>query len=145
MTVVIAMPEEIELVDDKSNYIITGIGALNIFKALKDVDRNEPLFNVGYAGSNCIPVGTRVKVGKVKAYHPNIDFKEPEYDLGGDTPCFTSSDFVLSTEKKEPCVFDMELAYIMAMGFKNVKAEKIVSDCLDIKQFEEKVGREYGK
>lgn len=41
---------------------------------------------------------------------------------------------------KENNVFDMELAFIMAMGFKNVKSEKIVSDNLNLKEFEK-----YGK
>ena len=70
-------------------------------------------------------------------YHPNVDIKEKEYLLNGDTICYTSSDFVLSTSIIEPCVFDMELAFIMALGFKNVVSEKTVSDNMNIKEFTE--------
>ena len=132
---VIAMPEEIKLLNKKTKYIVTGIGAINIINSLKDIDKNELIYNIGYAGSNIIPIGEKVSIGKVKAYHPNVKFIEPEYQLSGTTTCYTAGDFVLNTKIKEPCVFDMELAYILALGFKNVIAEKVVSDCLSKKQF----------
>lgn len=139
MLVVVAMPEEIDLLADeyKKNCIVTGAGALNVINALQDIDRETEIFNVGYVGSNCIPVGSRVKIGMSKLYHPNVDITEKEYLLNGDTICYTSSDFVLSTDIIEPCVFDMELAFIMALGFKNVISEKVVSDNMSIKEFEE--------
>lgn len=56
-----------------------------------------------------------------------------------DIKCYTSNDFVLNTDIKEPCVFDMELAYIMALGFKRVKSIKIVSDNLSIKEYEQNI------
>ena len=45
----------------------------------------------------------------------------------------------LKTNIKEPCVFDMELAYILALGFKRVESIKIVSDNLSLKQYEEEI------
>lgn len=136
--VVIAMPEEAALVRGNGNQepLVTGVGGMNVYEALRDFPRDTPIHNVGYAGSNQLPVGTRCRVGTVLAYHPNATFQEPEYHLDGDTPCFTAGDFVTSTDIKEPCVFDMELAYILAMGFTNVTAEKVVSDNLSATEFE---------
>lgn len=137
--IVVAMETEKRLADlSKDNSImVTGVGGINVIKSLWKVDRNIPIHNVGYAGSNCIPKGTRVRIGKVKHYHPNVDFVEPIFGLDGDVPCYTSDDFVLKTEIKEPCVFDMELAYILALGFTNVTAEKIISDNLNEEEFEQ--------
>lgn len=137
MKIVVAMEDELALVDecDRDQCIVTGVGPLNVFRSLADLDRNEPIMNIGYAGSNSIPVGVRVHVGSCQLYHPNADFDSPVYDLCGDIPCFTSSDFVINTNVEDPCVFDMELAYILAMGFKNVEADKVVSDNLDYNEY----------
>lgn len=136
MVITVAMESE-RVLADTDECIVTGVGALNLMNALKDVDRNEEIVNIGYAGSNSIPVGTRVRIGKVRLYHPNVEIdNEPEYQLDGDVPCYTSCDFVLDTDIEEPCVFDMELAFILAMGFTNVTAEKIVSDNLNEEEFE---------
>ena len=133
--IVVATPEEVGLVQDRSNILITGVGCLNVIRALQDVPRSTPLFNIGYAGSNILKVGAEVSIGSVRLYHPNVAYKEPEFELFGNVPCYTSNDFVLCTDIKEPCVFDMELAYILAMGFKYVTARKIVSDNLNLKQY----------
>lgn len=134
--IVIAMPEELALVRETDEPIlITGVGALNVIKALSNVPRETPIRNIGYAGSNLIPKGTRCKIGRVRLYHPVADFNDITYALGGDTPCFTSADFVTATNIQYPCVFDMELAFILAMGFSNVSAEKIISDNLSLKEF----------
>ena len=135
--IVIAMSEERKLIDTQQDVIVTGVGALNVINALKDIARDTPIHNIGYAGSNNIPVGTRCSIGKVKSYHPNVDFKDLEYSLDGNVTCYTSGDFVTKTNIEEPCVFDMELAFILAMGFENVTAEKIVSDILCVKEFDE--------
>ena len=70
-------------------------------------------------------------------YTINVEYKEEAFNVGGETICLTSCDFVLKTEIKEPVVFDMELAFILAMGFRSVKSIKIVSDNLSLKQYEE--------
>ena len=59
-----------------------------------------------------------------------------EFELNGDVPCYTSNDFVLETKIKDPVVFDMELAYILALGFEEVESIKIVSDNLSLKEYE---------
>ena len=45
--------------------------------------------------------------------------------------CYSNCDFVLQSDYKD-CVFDMELAFIAAMGFKNLHALKYVSDNLSL-------------
>lgn len=139
MLAVVAMPEEIDLLaeEHKKRIIVTGVGAVNIINALKDVDKKTAIVNVGYAGSNCLPIGSRVKIGKSKLYHPNVAIQEKEYDLKGDVTCYTSNDFVLKTDMEQPCVFDMELVFIMALGFENVISEKVVSDNLSVEKFNE--------
>ena len=137
------MPDELVLAKGHEHDIIvnTGIGGLNVISALQNIPRDTPIYNVGYAGSNCIPKGTRCRIGTVSAYHPKATFEENSFVLDGDTPCYTASDFVTQTDIKEPCVFDMELAYIRALGFTNVTAEKIVSDNLSAEEYERCVNR----
>lgn len=134
--IVIAQEEERRLVKIDEPVIVTGVGAINIMRALRNVPRDEPILNIGYAGSNRIPVGTVVKVGRVALYHPHAEYPERVFFLNGDTPCYTSCDFVTETEVQEDCVFDMELAFILGMGFTNVTALKVVSDNLDKNQYD---------
>lgn len=117
--------------------VVTGVGGLNVYKALCDIDRKDSIVNFGYCGSNVLPIGEEVSVGDCRLYHPNVEYEEGAFRLIGETTCLTSCDFVLKTEIKEPVVFDMELAFILAMGFQNVKSIKVVSDNLSLKQYEE--------
>ena len=137
---VVATEDELCLVGGGPT-VITGEGAVNVIAALSRMDRDTPILNVGYAGSNAIPIGTRVRVGKAMLHHPNAEYDEPTFELDGDVPCRTSCDFVTETEVTEPCVFDMELAFILAMGFTDVASEKVVSDNLDMEQYHENMGR----
>lgn len=133
---VVATENEKSLVKWEGEIVVTGVGAINVMETLKDVDKKKKIHNIGYAGSNSIQVGTTVKVGDVGLYHPTVDYKEKKYKLDGNVPCYTSTDFVTSTKETTPCVFDMELAFILAMGFENVTAEKVVSDNLSVRQYE---------
>lgn len=140
----IVVATEAEYVLAKKRYpkeliIKTGVGGLNVLTTLDWFDRSTEIVNFGYAGSNCLEIGKEYTVSKSKLYHPNVDYDEPEYILDGEYPCFTSNDFVLGTDIKEPCLFDMELAYILALGFENVKSIKIVSDSLSMDEYEEAV------
>lgn len=149
MLVVIAQREEIKLVEElgfeNNPILITGVGGMNVINALKDIPKDTEILNIGFVGSLCYEVGTVIEVSIVKTYHEKAKFKEPirlltvknKYD---DTCiCYTSSDFVTKTNKEECCVFDMELAYIRAM-FNNVRSIKVVSDNLNKKQYDKKVG-----
>ena len=140
--IILATNEEYKLAKKrfKGHKIVkTGVGGINILNALKDVYKGQEIVNFGYVGSNVIPIGTEVRVGECKLYHPNVEYEEPTYKLNGDITCYTSNDFVLETKIKEPVVFDMELAYILALGFKNVESIKIVSDNLSLKKYEETI------
>ena len=140
--IVVATDEEYKLAKKQFKWHIivkTGVGGINVLKKLKHAPKWLKIVNFGFAGSNVIPIGTEIKVGESKLYHPNVEYEEPTYKLNGDITCYTSNDFVLETNIKEPVVFDMELAYICALGFKRVESIKIVSDNLSLRQYEEEV------
>lgn len=111
-----------------------GVGALNIMERLRSVSADTEIINIGYAGSSNYAIGTQVEIGECRLYHPNVDYPEPVFHLGGDTRCFTSTDFVLQSQERD-CVFDMELAFICGMGFRNVRSIKIVSDNLSLHEY----------
>ena len=151
--VVIAEKEELKLVEQLgyNDYpiLITGVGALNVIDALKDVPKDISIINIGYAGSKNLKPGKFYAIDRVSLYHPNVEYNEPSYPLGynpwtgGEEPlthvkCLTGTDFVLKSDVKN-CLFDMELAYIKALGFKDVVAFKYVSDNLDLQEYREKL------
>lgn len=141
--IVVATDEEYKLARKyfkKQKIIKTGVGGINVIRKLNKLPKDTEIINFGYAGSNVLPTGTMVKVGKCKLYHPNVEYKEPTFKLENyTTTCYTSNDFVLQTNIQEPVLFDMELAYILALGFKKVKSIKIVSDNLSLEQYEENI------
>ncbi len=120
--------------------IFTGVGAINIIRSLQHLDREAELINIGYAGSANFDLGTWVEVTEVRLNHPNVTYPEPELKISNQqstinnvkqAPCFTSTDFVLTSDYKD-CVFDMELAFIAALGFTNLHSYKYVSDNLSL-------------
>ena len=127
--------------------LVTGVGALNIMRSLRNLPLDTPLINIGYVGSANYEIGSIVEVGEVKLCHPNVTYPEPAFHLRGgladeygidvahkDVPIFTNVDFVLESKEKN-CVFDMELAFICGMGFTDVRALKIVSDNLSLHEY----------
>lgn len=135
--VVVATDQEYKQACENTKFKVvkTGVASGNVIQVLKDVNKNTKIINVGFAGSNCLPVGTIAKIKNSFLYHPNVSFEEKTYQLGGEVDCYTSHDFVLSTNIKEPVVFDMELNTICALGFE-VESYKIVSDNLNLNQYE---------
>ena len=132
--------------------IYTGVGAINIIRSLAGLDRDAEVYNIGYAGSANFEIGTWVEVTEVRLNHPNVTYPEPELQLSpgassrrngksglrreGLSPitksvCYTNTDFVLASDYKD-CVFDMELAFIAALGFKQLHSLKYVSDNLSL-------------
>lgn len=135
--IVVATAEERKLFNpDWPDIVETGVGYGNVYRALSLVPRGTPILNIGYAGSNTIPKGTMCIIGECRHYHPNVEYDEFIYKLNGEYLCYTSDDFVLNTDIKEPVVFDMELYAILSMGFTNVTAIKIISDNLSLKEYE---------
>jgi len=146
--IVIAEKEELELVEKlgfkDQPVLITGVGAINVIKALSKLPKDTPILNIGYCGSNNIEIGKTVGVCRVNTLHKTAQFNEDSLScfLCGSAerydeilPCYTSTDFVTKTHIKEPCVFDMELAYICSM-FNFVMAIKVVSDNLSKKEYD---------
>ena len=123
--------------------IYTGVGAINIIRTLMNLDREAEIYNIGYAGSANFDLGTWVDVTEVRINHPNVTYPEPELVL---TPinlkgakqaiCYSNCDFVMASDYKD-CVFDMELAYIAALGFKQLHSLKHVSDNLSLHAYHE--------
>lgn len=154
--VVIATPNEIELVKklgyENAQIIITGVGGVNVIKALKHLPKDTEIINIGYAGSKCYKIGEIIEIYKVKTYHEKAHFQEPFQFLDSTildnnqklAICYSSTDFVENIDYenfKEDCVFDMELAFIAAM-FDNVSALKVVSDNLNYKEYDKNVNKE---
>jgi len=151
--IVIAEKEELKLVDklveknilDKDiQVLITGVGALNVINALKDLPKDVHIINVGYAGSKDLKPGDFYEVDNCTLYHPNVDYPEPLYgcyEICDDLmskDCFTGCDFVLKSDKTD-CLFDMELAYILVLNFERVSSIKYVSDNLDLQEYRKKL------
>lgn len=124
---------------------VTGVGAINIIRSLSDVPRDTHVLNIGYAGSANFEIGTRVEVTEVRLHHPNVTYDEPVLMLDAlnmglfpiadrQAVCYSNTDFVLQSDYHD-CVFDMELAYIAALGFEQVSALKIVSDNLSLHDY----------
>lgn len=129
--------------------LVTGVGALNVLYTLRDLPRNTRLLNIGYAGSANYNIGCPVLVDEVCLNHPNVNYPEPqlkldkwnhEYLQNADacihSICYSNTDFVLQSDYHD-CVFDMELAYIAALGFTSLIAIKIVSDNLSLHTYRE--------
>lgn len=145
--IVVAEKEELKLVDQLGYkgipILITGVGALNIMESLRDIPRDTEIINVGYAGSNCLEIGKFYQVRTVTLHHPVADYLEPTYkcveldELFDAHKCYTCCDFM--APGKVQGLFDMELAYIMALGFENVRSLKYVSDHMDIKEYRETI------
>ena len=137
--------EELGMDLSGTEIIFTGVGAINVIRALQYLDRDTEILNIGYAGSANFDLGTWVEVTGVQLNHPNVTYPEPELKISNlqspisnvkQAPCFTNCDFVLASDYKD-CVFDMELAFIAALGFTNLHSLKYVSDNLSLHAYHE--------
>ena len=126
---------------DSREVIVTGVGGVNVIRALRDLPRDADILNVSYSGSASFPIGYTVFVRDCRLWHPNVDYDEPVFSLNsryGNALCLTAGDFVLDgTGLPDKSVVDMELAYIAAMGFERLESIKFVSDNLSLKQYNE--------
>ena len=142
--------EQLGLDLSDAQLIYTGVGAINIIRTLAGLDRDAEVYNIGYAGSANFEIGTWVEVTEVRLNHPNVTYPEPrlpliDESLGAELPlvhdtlravCYTNTDFVLASDYKD-CVFDMELAFIAALGFTRLHSLKYVSDNLSLHTYHE--------
>lgn len=138
--IVVATADEIRILDmlpklPRLPIIVTGVGGTNVVSALDRMDRDSEIINVGYAGSVDLTKGEIYQVRESRLHH-RVPFLEKTFILPqGKVPCLTSTDFV--TEGPTGVLFDMELAFICAMGFKSVVAYKMVSDHCNLEEYEE--------
>lgn len=151
MIVLVATKDELRLAEKHlTGYEIvhTGVGASNIINCcskllLRPEIADDKIVNLGFCGSNNIPVGSVVKVSKTYRLMDNVvefDDYRNGYELSSDgVPCYTSNCFVLKTDIEQPCAFDMELNYIAAFPLNLVGAVKIVSDNLCLNKYEESI------
>ena len=123
--------------------IYTGVGAINVIRSLQHLNREAELYNVGYAGSANFDIGSWIEVTEVRLNHPSVSYSEPELKVESlklkdakQAICYSNCDFVLASDYKD-CVFDMELAYIAALGFKHLHSFKYVSDNLSLHAYHE--------
>jgi hypothetical protein len=132
--------EQLGLDLSDATLVYTGVGAINIIRSLQDLDREAEVYNIGYAGSANFDLGSWVEVMEVRLNHPNVTYPEPELKLESiglrhqqvkQAVCYSNCDFVLASDYKD-CVFDMELAFIAALGFKHLHSLKHVSDNLSL-------------
>ncbi len=140
--------EELGLDLRDAEILFTGVGAINIIHSLQHLDREAELYNIGYAGSANFDLGSWVEVTEVRLNHPNVTYAEPELKLSAisnshsavkQAVCYSNCDFVLASDYRD-CVFDMELAFIAALGFKHLHALKYVSDNLSLHAYHEHTG-----
>lgn len=135
---------------------LMGVGAGNVIKTCSALPEGTKVVNVGYAGSNLLPIGTIVAVGEsyrlVKGSYNFVDHANP-LPLGAAesedfplVPCYTNNDFVTESDLQKPAVFDMELNYIAAFSprIELLGSIKVVSDNLSIDAFRNNALRESG-
>lgn len=122
-----------------SKIIITGMGEFNVINTVsklllnKKITNKDKVFNIGYCGSNISPIGTvhKVAVSASEIKSNFVEYKEIKIAKNG-AKCYSSNNFV--TETKNKGIFDMEL-YTIANIFPKVKAIKVVSDSLNMKEY----------
>ena len=68
---------------DKSLWqlVITGVGAINVIRALQTLPKDGHYINIGYAGSANFEIGTIVAVTQSRLNHPNANYEEPIFTL----------------------------------------------------------------
>lgn len=119
--------------------VVTGVGGTNVIKELGRYSKISHIVNIGYAGSGTIPKGSAVIVKDVSLFHKVCDYDEPIMHLADEgVHCYTSCDFV-GDKERENSVFDMELAFIAAMGFRKVESIKVISDCIDYAEYKKTI------
>jgi hypothetical protein len=143
--VAVATPKEKRLIRqllDREEYdkvVITGVGGTNVVARLRSYPRDTHIINIGFAGSATIPKGEVVRVKDVSLYHPNCEYDEPVMHISDEgVHCYTSCDFI-GDKDAENSVFDMELAFIAALGFRKIESIKVVSDGIDYEEYEQTI------
>lgn len=130
--------------------ILMGVGAGNVIKTCCQLPEGTRVLNIGYAGSNSLPIGTICMVSDsyrlVNGHYFFVDHANPLHLSDEGYPCYTNNDFVTESDKTDVTLFDMELNYISAFSprLQLVGSVKIVSDNLSVEVFRNNALRESG-
>lgn len=130
--------------------VLMGVGAGNVIKTCSSLPKGTKVVNIGYAGSNVLPIGTVTAVSDtyrlVAGSYNFVDHANPLHLSDEGVPCYTNNDFVTESDKTEASLFDMELNYIASFtpGLELLFSVKIVSDNLSIDVFRNNALRESG-
>lgn len=143
-----ATKEEYELAKKYlPNYHVfkTGVGASNVIKTLSAMTQLysdcHHFINVGFCGSNKLPIGTVTKVSKsFRLVDKTVEFEDfrngYEFNDFEGHDCYTSNSFVTESTSEAPVLYDMELNYMAAFPIDLIGSVKIVSDNLDVVEYE---------
>lgn len=130
--------------------ILMGVGAGNVIKTCCQLPEGTRVINIGYAGSNQLPIGTVVNVSKTyRLTDGTYQFKDHANPLELQTegyPCYSNNSFVTQSDITDPVLFDMELNYIASFTprLNLIASIKIVSDNLSVEAFKNNALRESG-
>lgn len=143
---------ELGINPDEWKVVITGVGAINIMQATRTIPKDALVVNIGYAGSSNFEIGEWIDVTEARLNHPMVTYPEPVLNLSvraselnlkpevtnkiRQAVCYSGTDFVTASEFRD-CAFDMEVAFIAAMGFTRLCSLKYVSDNLDLHDYRE--------
>lgn len=153
MIILVATQDEFALVKKhlpEYEVVRTGVGASNVIKScsallMEPTKKNihEPIINIGFCGSNTLPKGTVVEVGRTfRLKNRNVEFEDYHNGLilsDSEHHCYTSNNFVTESNEPDGSIYDMELNYIAAFPFQLLGSIKIVSDNLDVCEYENNV------
>ena len=113
----------------------TGVGASNVIHTLSQLIVTIPqahFINVGFSGSNKLPVGTVTKVSySYRMVDENVkfqDFRNGFFLEYNGYQCYTNNSFVTESTSEDPVLYEMPNDLIGAV--------KIVSDNLDVLEYE---------
>ena len=87
--------------DCRWDVLVTGVGAVNVIRSLRDLPRDTHILNIGYAGSANFEIGTLVEVSEVRLNHPNCKYDEPIVPV---SPCDLSNN-APGTAQDAPSLF----------------------------------------
>lgn len=137
--IVVATTEELKLIRDgyRGQILITGKGGDNVMRAMKALPRDLKITNIGYATSKAFDEGDVVEVAHSRLLHPNLEYDDVIYELvdGDGAICYTTTDVVMDDPMdSENSIYDLELGFIMGLGFTNVKAYKYIRNDVDGKE-----------
>lgn len=130
--------------------VITGVGGANVVASMQGIPRDCRVINVGFCASSAFAIGDALGVSTCEYFMPKSGIKLVGHGIhpvgiyglplvNKGALCCTVGDFLTEkpTDAAPLTVYDMELAFIRALGFHEVSAIKIVSDNFNFEQYQQ--------